>query len=253
MSGYGYYEEEGQGLETGGLMTGAGAKARFKYVYSREPVPGKFYVTKKGERKQRYYPKRGPMTIEYASKLVFNHNINSGNKWLNFANKDATLKQLRKEVAERMRELSEEYKKTVLTADERAKLESRKKPRTKKDRLAEAQARVAQFKAKYPTIESVMPELFKYVPDIRSGRIFLRALYGISKDQALAILPKRKHAKYVPQTFGEYSPGSQPPPQPSTLQQPKPKSKPPPPPEEETAEEEKAPPKTEKTKTKTKQ
>jgi hypothetical protein len=140
-----------------------------------------------------------------------------------------------------MRELSAAYKET-LSADERTRLESRKKPRSRKDRLAEAQARVAQFKAKYPTVESVMPELFKYVPDIRSGRIFLRALYGLTKDQALAILPKRKHAKYVPQTFGEYSPApSQPPPQPSTLT--KPKTKPPPPPEEET-EEEKTPPKT---------
>jgi hypothetical protein len=177
------------------------------------------------------------MTIEYASKLVFNHNINSGNKWLKFANKDETLKELRKQVADRMRELSLEYKKT-LTPDERIRLESRKKPRSRKDRLAEAQARVAQFKAKYPTIESVMPELFKYVPDIRSGRIFLRALYGISKDQALALLPKRKHAKYVPQTFGEYSPQSQPPPQPQPQPQPKPKPKPPPPTTTEEGEEE---------------
>jgi hypothetical protein len=148
-----------------------------------------------------------------------------------------------------MRELSEEYKKN-LSPDERVRLETRKKPRSKKDRLAEAQARVAQFKAKYPTVESVMPELFKYVPDIRSGRIFLRALYGISKDQALAILPKRKHAKYVPQTFGEYSPESQPPPQPTAQPkgpppqpkgpppqpQPKTKTKPPPPPQPTTEE-----------------
>jgi hypothetical protein len=127
-----------------------------------------------------------------------------------------------------MRELSAEYKKS-LTPDERMRLESRKKPRSKKDRLAEAKARVEQFKARYPTIESVMPELFKYVPDIRSGRIFLRALYGISKDQALALLPKRKHAKYVPQTFGEYSPESQPPPQPQPKgPPPQPKTKPPP-------------------------
>jgi hypothetical protein len=230
MLGYGYYEEEGQGLNTGGLMTGAGAKARYKYVYSRVPAEGKFYFTKKGERKQRYYPKRGPMTIEYASKLVFNHNINSGNRWLKFANSDETLQKLRREVAERMRELSAEYKRR-LSPEEREKLEKRKKPRSRKDRLAEAKARVEQFKAKYPTIESVMPELFKYVPDIRSGRIFLRALYGITKDQALALLPKRKHAKYVPQTFGEYSPA--PPPQPKGPP-PQPKSKPPPPePEEE--------------------
>jgi hypothetical protein len=235
MLGYGYYEEEGQGLNTGGLMTGAGARARYKYVYTRVPAEGKFYVTKKGERKQRFYPKRGPMTIEYASKLVFNHNINSGNKWLKFANSDETLQKLRRQVAERMRELSSEYKKR-LSPEEREKLEKRKKPRSRRDRLAEAKERVAQFKAKYPTIESVMPDLYKYVPDIRSGRIFLRALYGISKDQALALLPKRKREKYVPQTFGEYSPA--PPPQPKAPPQPKP---PPKVEEEEEEEEERKP------------
>jgi hypothetical protein len=192
-------------------MTGAGAKARYKYVYTRVPAEGKFYYTKKGEKKQRFYPKRGPMTIEYASKLVFNHNINSGNKWLAFANADETLQNLRKQVAERMRDLSKEYKKN-LSPEQRAKLESRKKPRSRKERLAEAKARVEQFKAKYPTIDSVMPDIFKFVPDIRSARIFLRALYGISREQALTLLPKRKHAKYVPQTYGEYTPA--PPPQP---------------------------------------
>jgi hypothetical protein len=128
MSGYGYYEEEeGQGLHTGGLMTGAGAKAKYKYVYSRVP----------SERTGKMYPKRGPMTLEYASKLIFNSNLTKGNRWLAFIKNNKELKEKRKELAELMRKLSEAYKQT-LTPEQREKLEKRKKPRSKADKLAEA-------------------------------------------------------------------------------------------------------------------
>jgi hypothetical protein len=225
MSGYGYYEEEeGQGLNTGGLMTGAGAKTRYKYVYSRVA----------SERTGRMYPKRGPMTLEYASKLVFNSNLTKSNRWLDFIKNNRELKEKRAELAALMRKLSEAYKQS-LTPEQREKLEKRKKPRPKSERLAEAKERIAQFKAKYPDPMSALSVLRNYLPDIRSARIFLRAVYGLSKDKALELLPKKRRLKFKPVSFGEYT---APPPKPAP---------PPPKPEEEVAKEEivKAPPKEE--------
>ncbi len=223
MSGYGYYEEEeGQGLNTGGLMTGAGAKTRYKYVYTRVP----------SERTGRMYPKRGPMTLEYASKLVFNSNLTKSNRWLDFIKNNKELKEKRAELAALMRKLSEAYKQS-LTPEQREKLEKRKKPRPKSERLAEAKERVAQFKAKYPDPTSALSVLRNYLPDIRSARIFLRAVYGLSKDQALELLPKKRRLKFKPVSFGEYT---APPPAP------KPQPKPQPEQVEETEEEKVAPP-----------
>jgi hypothetical protein len=227
MAGYGYYDEEeatGTGLltggeEEGGLMTGAGAKTRYKYIYKRVRHP----------ERGTFYPKRGPMTLEYASKLVFNRNLSTKNRWLDFANNDPELKKRREAVAQRMRELAAEYR-SKLPAAEREKLERRKKPRSKASRLREAQERVEQFKKQYPNPRSALPVLRQYVPDMRSARIFLRAVYGLTKDEALELLPKRGRMKrkYIPQTFGEYreevevptqppkQPPKQPPPQTKT-------------------------------------
>jgi hypothetical protein len=226
MSGYGYYEEEeGQGLNTGGLMTGAGAKTRYKYVYSRV----------KSEKTGRMYPKRGPMTLEYASKLVFNSNMTKGNRWLDFIKNNKELKEKRAELAALMRKLSEAYKQS-LTPEQREKLEKRKKPRPKSERLAEAKERVAQFKAKYPDATSALSVLRNYLPDIRSARIFLRAVYGLSKDQALELLPKKRRLKFKPVSFGEYVPAPSPAPKAPPPPQPKPEVV-----EEEEEEEERKP------------
>jgi hypothetical protein len=172
-------------------MTGAGARAKYKYVYTREkhPETGK------------YYPKRGPMTLEYASKIVFNHQIGTNNKWLNFIKNNEELKKKRAELAQLMKNLSAEYKKT-LTPEERARLESRKKPRSKRSRLAEAQARIAQFKQKYPDPVASLRTIVSYMPNVRSARIFLRAVYGLTKKEAKRLLPPRQ--KYKPKSFGEY-------------------------------------------------
>jgi hypothetical protein len=196
MSGYGYYEEEeGQGLNTGGLMTGAGAKTRYKYVYTRVP----------SERTGKLYPKRGPMTLEYASKLVFNSNLSKSNRWLDFIKNNKELKEKRAELAALMRKLSEAYKQS-LTPEQREKLEKRKKPRPKSERLAEARERVAQFKAQYPDATKALAVLRNYLPDVRSARIFLRAVYGLSKEKALELLPKKRRLKFKPVSFGEYTP-----------------------------------------------
>jgi hypothetical protein len=147
-----------------------------------------------------------------------------------------------------MRKLSAAYKQT-LTPEQRAKLESRKKPRPKADKLAEARERIAQFKAKYPDANSAVPVLRNYLPNIRSARLFLRAVYDLPKQEVFKLLPRRKRLKFKPVSFGEYTPApSQPPEQ----------GPPPPKPEEEELietsprkEEEEEPPQTQ-TQTKTK-
>jgi len=198
MSGYGYYEEEGQGL-----MTGAGAKAKYKYVYSRV----------KSDRTGKLYPKRGPMTLEYASKLLFNSNIAKNNRWLSFIRDNPELKAKRAEMAALMRKLSQAYKQT-LTPEERAKLESRKKPRSRADKLAEARERIRQFKEKYPDAKSALPVLRNYLPNIRSARLFLRTVYDLKKDEVYKLLPRRKRLRFKPASFGEYTPAPQGPPPP---------------------------------------
>jgi hypothetical protein len=196
MSGYGYYEEEGQGL-----MTGAGARAKYKYVYSRV----------KSDRTGKLYPKRGPMTLEYASKLLFNSNLAKNNKWLEFIRNSKELKDKRAELAALMKKLSQAYKQT-LTDEQRARLESRKKPRSKADKLAEARERIRQFKEKYPDAESALPVLRNYLPNIRSARLFLRTVYNLDKDKVYKLLPRRKRLRFRPATFGEYTPTTEGPP-----------------------------------------
>jgi hypothetical protein len=171
------------------------------------------------------------MTLEYASKLVFNSNLTKSNRWLDFIKNNKELKEKRAELAALMRKLSEAYKQS-LTPEQRERLEKRKKPRPKSERLAEAKERIAQFKAKYPDATSALPVLHNYLPNVRSARIFLRAVYGLTKEQALQLLPKKRRKKFKPVSFGEYTPA------------PKPAPETKPPPIEETVEEqipEKAP------------
>jgi hypothetical protein len=74
MSGYGYYEEE----EGEGLLTGAGARAKKRFVAVRAV----------SARTGRAYPKRVGYTLEYASKILYNRQLAQNNKWLQFANSD---------------------------------------------------------------------------------------------------------------------------------------------------------------------
>jgi hypothetical protein len=74
MSGYGYYDEgEGEGL-----LTGAGARAKKRFVATRAI----------SARTGRLYPKRVGYTLEYASKILYNKRLAENNKWLQFANND---------------------------------------------------------------------------------------------------------------------------------------------------------------------
>jgi hypothetical protein len=93
-----------------------------------------------------------------------------------------------------------------LSPEEREKLESRKKPRPKADKLAEARQRIEQFKAKYPDAKSAVPVLRKYLPNIRSARLFLRAVYDLPKQEVFKLLPRRKRLTFKPVSFGEYTP-----------------------------------------------
>jgi hypothetical protein len=143
------------------------------------------------------------MTLEYASKLLFNSNLAKNNRWLAFIKDSPELKEKRKEMADLMRKLSQAYKQT-LTPEERAKLESRKKPRPKADKLAEARERIRQFKEKYPDAKSAVPVLRNYLPNIRSARLFLRTVYDLPKQEVYKLLPRRKRLRFKPVSFGEY-------------------------------------------------
>jgi hypothetical protein len=57
MLGYGYYDEEGEGL-----LTSAGARAKKRFVATRAI----------SERTGRLYPKRIGYNLEYASKILYN-------------------------------------------------------------------------------------------------------------------------------------------------------------------------------------
>jgi hypothetical protein len=71
MSGYGYSDEEGEGL-----LTGAGARAKKRFVATKAI----------SEKTGRVYPKRVGYTLEYASKILYNKQLASRNPWLKFAN-----------------------------------------------------------------------------------------------------------------------------------------------------------------------
>jgi hypothetical protein len=88
MSSYGYYDEEGEGL-----LTGAGARAKKRFVATRAI----------SARTGRLYPKRVGYTLEYASKILYNQKLAENNKWFKFANENADVKAARKAMKKAMR------------------------------------------------------------------------------------------------------------------------------------------------------
>jgi hypothetical protein len=194
MLGYGYYDEEGEGL-----LTGAGARARKRFVATRA------VSAKTG----RAYPKRIGYTLEYASKIIYNKRLADNNRWLKFANNSTEVQEARAAMAKAMRnaaakwreKMKEEHTAGRISDAEYAKMQARWKRaeeigNTKKYREHIANARLTNFKAKFPKPEDAVaffnnPINRKIVPSSRNAKIiFLRTVYGISKEQAEKYFPK---------------------------------------------------------------
>jgi hypothetical protein len=184
MSGYGFYEEE----EGQGIITGAGARARRKYVAERVAS------IKTG----RFYPRRLGYTLEYAGKHLYNKQLAARNPWLNYVKQDETLKKLREEVGKRMKDLAAAYR-AKLTPEQQAlavqRAQQRKASETRKKEMIDNM--IANFKAKYPTAADALKYILanKTMPNKTAARIFLKAVYGITKDEAEKMLPTGKRVK----------------------------------------------------------
>jgi hypothetical protein len=184
MSGYGFYEEE----EGQGIITGAGARARRKYVAEMA------VSTRTGKR----YPRRLGYTLEYAAKHLYNKQLAARNPWLQYVNQDETLKSLRKQVGDRMKEIAKAYRANLTPeqqelAQERA--QQRKASEKRKKEMIDSM--IANFKAKYPSVKSALNYILnnKTMPNKTAARIFLKAVYGISKDEAEKLLPTGKRVR----------------------------------------------------------
>jgi hypothetical protein len=197
MSGYGYYDEgEGEGE---GLLTGAGARAKKRFVATKAI----------SEKTGRVYPKRVGYTLEYASKIIYNQNLAKNNKWLQFANNLPEVKKARDQMAAAMRNaatiwrkaMTERHAKKEISDDEYNKMKARweraeKIGNAKRYREHIARSRLANFKAKFPTAEAAVnffnnPVNRKIAPIGRNAKIiFLRTVYGLSKADAEKFYPK---------------------------------------------------------------
>jgi hypothetical protein len=207
MSGYGYYDEgEGEGL-----LTGAGARAKKRFVATRAV----------SARTGKLYPKRVGYTLEYASKILYNRDLAKNNKWLQFANNDADVKAARKQMAEAMRNAAAKWRKQIedkhdkkeISDADYAKMQARWKRaeeigNAKRYREHIAQARLDNFRKKFPNVEDAVaflnnPINRKIVPIGRNAKIiFLRQTYGITKEAAEKYFPKyMKVAKPVRFTY----------------------------------------------------
>jgi hypothetical protein len=194
MSGYGYYDEEGEGL-----LTGAGARAKKRFVATRAV----------SARTGRSYPKRVGYTLEYASKIIYNKRLADNNKWLQFANNDKEVKAARAAMADAMRnaaarwrdKIKEAYANKEITTDEFNKINARwerakRIGNAKRYREHIANARLENFRNKFPTPADAVaffnnPINRKIVPIGRNAKvIFLRTVYKISKEEAEKYFPK---------------------------------------------------------------
>jgi hypothetical protein len=194
MSGYGYYDEEGEGL-----LTGAGARAKKRFVATRAV----------SARTGRLYPKRVGYTLEYASKIIYNQNLAKNNKWLQFANNNAEVQAAREQMAAAMRKaaaawrekMKKDHEAGLISDADYKKMQARwdraeKIGNAKKYRAHIAQARLANFKAKFPTAADAVaffnnPINRKIAPIGRNAKIiFLRTVYGIPKEEAEKFFPK---------------------------------------------------------------
>jgi hypothetical protein len=194
MSGYGYYDEEGEGL-----LTGAGARAKKRFVATRAV----------SERTGRSYPKRVGYTLEYASKILYNKRLAENNKWLEFANNNAEVQAARAQMAEAMRKaaaawrekMKKAYEAGQISEDNYKKMQARweradKIGNTKKYRAHIAQSRINNFVAKYPIPKDAVaffnnPMNRRITPIGRNAKIiFLRVAYKIPKEEAEKYFPK---------------------------------------------------------------
>jgi hypothetical protein len=183
MSGYGFYEEE----EGQGIITGAGARAKRKYIAEMA------VSARTGKR----YPRRLGYTLEYAAKK-YNKQLAERNPWLKYVSQDEEIKELRKQIGERMKQIAAEYRKT-LSPEQRELAEQRAKQRAasearKKEMIDSI---IANFKLKYPTVREGFNYIInnKTMPNKTAARIFLRVVYGISKDEAEKLLPTGKRVR----------------------------------------------------------
>jgi hypothetical protein len=199
MSGYGYYDEgEGEGL-----LTGAGARPKKRFVATRAV----------SARTGKLYPKRVGYTLEYASKILYNKELAKNNKWLQFANNDADVKAAREAMAKAMQNAAKKWQELMrqkldrgeITANEYAKMKNRwdraKKIKEEAGSIKAyrehiAQSRIDNFKRKFPSVEQGVaflnnPINRKAAPIGRNAKIiFLRMVYKIPKDQAEKYFPK---------------------------------------------------------------
>jgi hypothetical protein len=224
MSGYGYYDEEGEGL-----LTGAGARAKKRFVATRAI----------SARTGRLYPKRVGYTLEYSSKIIYNQNLAKNNKWLKFANENAEVKAAREKMAAAMRNAAKAWREKMAKAHEagqisdaeynkmKARWERAKKIGNAKEYRAHiARARIKNFTDRFPTPEDTVsffnnPVNRKIAPIGRNAKIiFLRVAYGLSKEDAEKFFPKYmktpKPVRFVYPTEGaemfaipEYKPKAQ--------------------------------------------
>jgi hypothetical protein len=194
MSGYGYYDEEGESL-----LTGAGARAKKRFVATRAV----------SARTGRLCPKRVGYTLEYASKILYNQKLAENNKWLQFANNNAEVQAARAQMAAAMRKAAKAWREKIAKEHEaglisdaeynkmRARWERAEKiGNAKKYREHIAKSRLANFKAKFPTPADAVaffnnPVNRKIAPIGRNAKIiFLRAVYDLSKEEAEKYFPK---------------------------------------------------------------
>jgi hypothetical protein len=214
MAGYGYYDEEtsGTGLLTGGeggLMTGAGARAKHRFLFGPPEPTGKIGITRTGKRVAIRRPVRVGMHIEYASKKLFNRQLQAQNQWLKKANEDKVLKELREKVGERMRQLAAEYRADLKKTNPQkfARLEAaRAKRKTKAQKYKEAEDVIAKFKAAFPTIKDALASEQVRGLNRKAKQIILRVVYGVPKDDLDRYLPPRPRFVKVIETEAKPKP-----------------------------------------------
>jgi hypothetical protein len=215
--GYGFYdEEETGGITTGGLLTGGAARAKKAYEWTKVPT-GKVGITLTGKRVPIFKPQRVRMSIEGATKMLYNKQLQEKNRWFQVVRADKTLADLRKQVGARMRELSQAYLAELKDKDP-AKFEktmkAKEKRKTKAERQKDAAARLEEFKRTYPTAEQALDVIRRSVPNRRAAVIALKVIYGLTDEQINKMLPRRRRFAAI------FSPGEVPAPTPAPVKTP---------------------------------
>jgi hypothetical protein len=227
MSGYGFYDEEdvGQGLITGsgykrgkgfvtggllrkgkGLYAGAG-RGRGLFAGAGARPLRKFVVEMQTNEKGKKYPKRLGYTLEYAVKKEYNRKLASTNPWLRLVREDAKLKELRKQIKDRMQELAREYRASLPESKQK---ESEEKAKARKASEAKRNLMVSSiiqnFKEKFPDVTDGVNYAFDngLLPNRAAYKMFMKVVYGLTdEDIAKLELPKRFPKKHKYMTSGE--------------------------------------------------